>query len=210
MIRSAAVLSLAVSATVAAQDAPRTEFIVRKGNDTLAVERFSRDASTLSGTLSQSNGVRSEYVANLRADASVEHLEMQRTLPQGAAVTMSIDFVDTLVSAVVQQGAQSQKFAIATREKPLPFLVNSFALLEQIARANRTLGVGKSMKWTAARLGAADTASMTVTRPHADSLVISVPNGDLRLAVSNEGDVLGAIFPAQQWTIERKKVAAKP
>jgi hypothetical protein len=210
MIRRSFLLVAAMPFAARAQDA-RTEFIVRKGKDTLAVERFSRDAATLTltGTLSQSNGIRSEYVVNLRTDASVEHLEMQRQGPQGPAATLSIDFGDTLVNATADAGGQTQKFSLPTRAKPMPFLVNSFALAEQIARASH-LEVGKTMKWTAVRLGAGDTASMSVARPHADSVVISVPNGDLRLAVSKDGDVLGATFPAQQWTVERKKMTSKP
>jgi hypothetical protein len=88
--------------------------------------------------------------------------------------------------------------------KPNPFLINSFALMEQIARANR-LAVGKSARVIAVRLGAGDTATVTVSRPHADSVVVDAPQGAVRMAVSSDGDVMGAIFPAQQWVIERRK-----
>jgi uncharacterized protein YjlB len=49
-----------------------------------------------------------------------------------------------------------------------------------------------------------------VSRPHADSVVVDAPQGAIRMAVSADGDVLGAIFPAQQWVIERRKGTGKP
>jgi len=66
-----------------AQDSGQQQFIIRKGKDTIAVERFTRDAGTLQGQLSQSNGVKMEYVANLRPDHSVEHIELSRQGLQG-------------------------------------------------------------------------------------------------------------------------------
>ena len=198
----AALLALGTH-TALAQDSPRTEFILRKGKDTVAVERFSRDASTLTGLLSQTNGVKIEYVANLRADQSVEHIEMSRQGLQGPAVTLSIDFGDTLVSASFEAQGKKQSMIVATQTRPMPFLINSFALLEQIARASHP-AEGQKVKWLAARLGAGDTASISVTRGLADTVVVSAPNGDVKLQMSKAGDVIGGWFGPQQWTVERR------
>jgi hypothetical protein len=97
---------------------------------------------------------------------------------------------------------------LRTAAKPLPFLIQSFALAEQIVRASHPT-TGQTVRWTAVRLGAGDTASLSVARVHADSVVISVPQGDLRMAVSQAGDILGATFAPQQWVVERK-APAKP
>jgi hypothetical protein len=193
-----------VSGRAVAQDAPQSEFIIRKGKDTVAVERFTRDASLLTSQLSQTNGVKFEYVANLRPDQTVEHIEMSRQGLQGPAMTLSVDFGDTLVAAAFEAQGKKQQMSIATQTRPMPFLVISFALLEQIARASHPAEAQK-VKWIAVRLGAGDTASISVARGQADTLVISAPNGDIKLQLSKTGEVIGGWFGPAQWTIERKK-----
>src|SRR5437868_14223973 len=165
-LHAAATLLLIIglpSGRAAAQDPAQQEFIVRKGKDTVAVERFTRDAATLSGQLSQANGVKLEYVANLRSDHSVEHIEMSRQGLQGPAMTLSIDFGDTLISAAFEARGKKQQMSIPTQVRTIPFLVNSFAILEQIALASHP-AEGQKVKWIAARLGAGDTASISVSR----------------------------------------------
>jgi hypothetical protein len=208
LVRQAMVLTALVMAASSLGAQAQTEFLIRKGKDTVAVERFTRDGLTLSGTITQSNGLRSEYVANLRADHSVEHMEMSRQGTQGPAALLSIDFTDTLVKGSVTGGPQPVTMTLRTAAKPLPFLMQSFALAEQIVRASHPT-TGQTVRWTAVRLGAGDTASLSVARVHADSVVISVPQGDLRMAVSQAGDILGATFAPQQWVVERK-APAKP
>jgi|SRR5689334_17135699 len=192
-----------------AQDSGQQQFIIRKGKDTIAVERFTRDAGTLQGQLSQSNGVKMEYVANLRPDHSVEHIELSRQGLQGNAMTLSVDFGDTLVSATFESQGKKQQMNIPTQARTTPFLVNSFALLEQIAMASHP-AEGQKVKWIAARLGAGDTASISVTRGIADTIVVSAPQGDVKLAMSKAGDVVGGSFAPAQWVIERKASKVTP
>lgn len=203
-----ALLLLAVS-TAGAQDPAQQEFIIRKGKDTVAVERFTRDAGTLNGQLSQSNGVKVEYVANLRPDHSIEHIEMSRQGLQGPAVTLSVDFGDTLINAAFEAQGKKQQMTIPTQARTTPFLVNSFALLEQIALASHP-AEGQKVKWIAARMGAGDTASISVTRGMADTVVISAPNGDVKLAMSKAGEVVGGWFAPAQWVVERKGTKVAP
>src|SRR5919197_1010923 len=185
------------------QDPAQAQFIIRKGKDTVGVERFTRDASTLTGQLSLTSGVKVEYVANLRPDQTVEHLEMSRQGLQGTAVTLSIDFGDTLINASFEAQGKKQQMAIATQARPMPFLVNSFVLLEQIARASHP-AEGQKVKWLAVRLGAGDTASISVARGQADTVVVSAPNGDVKLVMSKSGEVVGGWFGPAQWMVERK------
>ena len=195
--------------TAGAQDAAQQQFIIRKGKDTVGIERFTRDAGTLSGQISQSNGVKVEYVANLRPDHSVEHIEFSRQGLQGPMVTLSVDFGDTLIHAEFAAEGKKQQMSLATLARPIPFLVASFALLEQIALASHP-AEGQKVKWIAARLGAGDTASISVTKGTADTVVISAPNGDVKLAMSRAGDVVGASFAPQQWVVERKGTKVTP
>ena len=202
----AATVLFALSAgSIAAQSPWKTEFIARKGKDTVSVERFTRDGLTLSGDITQSNGLHTEYVANLRPDHTVEHVEIQRQGPQGPAQTLSVDFADSLVKAEAQAGGQSQKFSLPTFKKPQPFLLVSFALFEQMVRASRP-ETGKSVSWVAVRLGAGDTITMNIDRVHPDSVVVTAGQVVVRLAVSKEGDLLGARYPTQDWVVERKAV----
>jgi hypothetical protein len=208
-VRQALIFGLTVATASSLGAQAQTQFLIRKGKDTVAVETFTRDGLTLTGNISQSNGLRSEYVANLRTNNSVEHIEMSRQGPQGPAALLSVDFADSVVKGSVTGGPQPVTLTLATSMKPLPFLMQSFALTEQIVRASHPT-TGQTVRWTAIRLGAGDTASMSVARVHADSVVISLPQGDLRLAVNQAGDILGATFAPQQWVIERSKAAAKP
>lgn len=203
------VLLTVASERATAQDPAPQQFIIRKGKDTIAVERFTRDAGTLQGQLSQSNGVKMEYVANLRPDHSVEHIELSRQGLQGNAMTLSVDFGDTLVSATFESQGKKQQMSIPTQARTTPFLVNSFALLEQIALASHP-AEGQKVKWIAARLGAGDTASISVTRGVADTIVVSAPQGDVKLAMSKAGDVVGGWFAPAQWVIERKSGKVTP
>ena len=207
---AAVLLALSIAANrVSAQDPAQQQFIIRKGKDTVAVERFTRDAGTLQGQLSQSNGVKVEYVANLRPDHSVEHIELSRQGLQGNALTLSVDFGDTLVKAAFESQGKKQEMSIATQLRTTPFLVNSFALLEQIALASHP-AEGQKVKWSAVRLGAGDTASISVSRGMADTIVVSAPQGDVKLAMSRAGEVVGGWFAPAQWVIERKSGKATP
>ena len=62
------------------------------------------------------------------------------------------------------------------------------------------------MSWVAVRLGAGDTITVNVERVHADSVVVTAGQVVVRLAVSADGDPLGATYPTQSWTVERKAV----
>ena len=202
-------LMVAAAAPGLAQDPAQQEFIIRKGKDTIAVERFTRDAATLQGLLTQSNGVKMEYVANLRPDHSVEHIELSRQGLQGPAMTLSVDFGDTLINAAFEAQGKKQQMTIPTQARTTPFLVASFALLEQIALASHP-AEGQKVKWIAARLGAGDTASISVSRGMADTVVVSAPNGDVKLVFSKAGDVVAGVFAPAQWVVERKTSRVTP
>jgi hypothetical protein len=68
------------------------------------------------------------------------------------------------------------------------------------------LTVGKSQSWTAVRLGAGDTTTLTVTRFHADSVLLAMSDIQLKLALSRAGEVIGGRHMNQDWLIERKTV----
>jgi hypothetical protein len=207
LARAAFLLVIAIAThALHAQQAPRSEFIVKKGKDTVAVEIFTRDASTLTSEIYQSAGVRTQYTINLRRDSSAQHVELTRQGRQGAGAGVSVHFADTLVTAVVSAGSEAEKFEFPTSPgKATPFLAVSFALAEQVVFASH-LAVGKSRVWTACRLAAGDTATLTVTRFHADSVLLAMAEMQIKLALSPKGEVIGGRHLGQDWLVERKTV----
>ena len=205
LLSRAALLALGTAAgrAIPAQQPARSEFIVKKGKDTVAVEIFTREANTLTSEIYQSNGVRTQYTLNLRPDASVQHVELSRQGRQGAGVGVSVHFADTLVTATMSAGGESEKLEFPSKGKATPFLAVSFALAEQVMLASR-LSVGGSRAWTAVRLGAGDTATLTVTRFHADSVLLAMSDVQLKLALSPKGEVIGGRHLGQDWLVERK------
>jgi hypothetical protein len=195
---------IVAAANLAAQPA-KSGFVIKKGNDTVAVELYSRDASSLTSEIYQSNGLRTQYTATLGSDATITYVEMSRQGRQGQGITVTVAFGDTLVTGTMTgSGGESERVAIPSRARKTPFLAVSFALCEQIVKANR-LDVGKTVKLTAFRLGAADTAALTLTRFHADSVLFAMPDVQLKIAVSAAGDVTGGRHMGQDWLIERRK-----
>jgi hypothetical protein len=188
-----------------AQQTPaRSEFIIRKGNDTVAVEVFSRDAGTLTSEIYQSTGVRTQFTYTFKPDNTPVHVDMMRQGAQGQPSNVSISFGDTLVTASGTVGGESGDAAISIRGRATPFLVASFALSEQIVRSAH-LELGKSATFTAMRLGAGDTTTLTVTRIHADSALLSMPGLQVKVCLSPKGDVVGGLHLTQGWTVERKQ-----
>ena len=186
------------------QQAPSSKFIITKGKDTVGIELFSRDAATLSSEIHLATGLRWQITANLRADNSVDHIEATRLTRQGVATGVTVHFGDTLVSAAIVAPGGSERAEVTTRGRAAPFLAISFALVEQLVQASHLEG-GKTAKRTVVRLGAGDTATLTISRFHPDSALFSTNDVELRVALSKQGEILGGRYVGQEWTFERKK-----
>lgn len=196
-------LVVAAPVVAAAQSAgPKPGFVITKGKDTVAVELYSRDGSTLTSDIYQTNGLRTQFTANLGQNGGVKYIEMTRQNPQGVGVGMTIAFGDTLTAVSISAPGENERMSVPSRH-PTPFLAFSFALCEQIVRASH-LEVGKSETWMAFRLGVGDTATLTVTRFHADSALLAMKDIRLKVATSAAGDVIGGRHLGQDWLIERR------
>jgi hypothetical protein len=188
--------------TAPGQSAKRSQFVITKGADTVAVEIFSRDANTLTSEIYQKNGLRTQYTMDLKPDSSVSHVEMTRVNPGGQSVGISIFILDSTVKAQVTAQGQTEQYEFPSRHA-IPMLAVSFALCEQIIQASH-LGAGKSASYTAIRLGAADTTNLTVTRFHQDSVLFSMQGAQLKASLGSKGEVTGGLHLGQGWTITRK------
>jgi hypothetical protein len=196
------IMALILGAPSAGAQAAQQSFTIRRGADTIAIENFSRDGGILTGDITQKNGTRIEYVAVLRPDKSVEHVDMTRKA-QGGSGALSIDLDEKQIQVAFTQGGTSEKASFAPGARPAPFLAVSFALSEQMIKA-AGLKPGQSVKWLALRLGAGDTATVTISRFHADSVSITMADVGLKVRVNSANDVVGGTHNTQPWIVERK------
>ena len=198
------IAALVVSIPLAAQQqqSKRSQFVITKGNDTVAVELFSRDANALTSEIYQTNGPRTQYTMDLKPDSSISHVEFTRVTQNSQSIGISIFFLDSTVKAQMSAAGQTEQFEFPSR-RAIPILVVSFALCEQIVHASH-LDVGKSATYTAVRLGAGDTTQLTVTRFHKDSVSFVMQGAQLKAALGSKGEIVSAVHLGQGWTISRK------
>jgi hypothetical protein len=180
----------------------RSQFVITKGKDTIAVEVFSRTASSLSSEIYQTNGPRFQYSIDLRPTGEVDHVELTRVTKAGQSFGVALFFLDTLVRGQFTAPGGAEEAAFPTRHG-VPFLAVSLALSEQILRAER-LAVGATSSLTAIRLGVADTVTLKLTRFHTDSVLFSMPDLQIKVATNAKGDVVGGVNMIGGWIAERK------
>jgi len=200
--RLAALIAIALPLAAQQQQAKRSQFVVTKGKDTVAIELFSRDGNALTSEIYQTNGPRTQYTMDLKPDSSISHVEFTRVTQNKQSVGISLFFLDSTVKAQMSAQGQTEQFEFASR-KAIPILVVSFALCEQIIHASH-LGVGKSATFTAIRLGAGDTTQLTVSRFHKDSVSFAMQGAQLKAALGSKGEIVGGVHLGQGWTITRK------
>ena len=195
-------LAAAVPLVAQQQQAKRSQFVITKGNDTVAIELFSRDGNALTSEIYQKNGPRTQYTMDLKPDSSISHVEFTRLTQNNQSIGISIFFLDSAVKAQMSAAGQTEQLEFPSR-RAIPILVVSFALCEQIVHASH-LDVGKSATYTALRLGAGDTTQLTVTRFHKDSVSFAMQGAQLKAALGSKGEITGGVHLGQGWTITRK------
>jgi hypothetical protein len=184
------------------QQSKRSQFVITKGKDTVAVELFSRDGNALTSEIYQTNGPRTQYTMDLKPDSSISHVEFTRVTQNNQSIGISIFFLDSTVKAQMSAQGQTEQLEFSSR-KAIPMLAVSFALCEQIVHASH-LGVGQSATYTAIRLGAGDTTQLAVTRFHKDSVSFVMQGAQLKAVLGTNGEIVGGVHLGQGWTITRK------
>jgi len=183
-------------------------FVLRRGNDTIAVERFTRTAGRISGELLiKQGGLRFRYVADLDSEGravKVENKVWMATDSTGAAPRQSavLTFEDA-VAVVAIEGGGTQR--IPTKTGVYAHINPSFALWEpMVAAAKRT---GKD-SFSAFTLSGGQTFDAKITFVGRDSALVDAPGGEVRLKVGPDGAILGGYIAAQGLTIERSEGTA--
>jgi hypothetical protein len=185
-------------------------FIIRHARDTVAVERFTRAAIKLEGTLTLRNAKRTSerYSAVIAPDATVPLIEVttregvdtgavRAKVVQRARVIFRED--SAAVDEMSDAGLMTRVFG--TEEGAVPYLNLSFALLEQALRRAREMPEPSRVAFF--NLGGGQTLTARISALGTDSLTLDI--GEIRylLRVDRQGRVLGGRIPVQDVIVER-------
>lgn len=192
--------------TAQAQEA--TAFLLLRGADTIAVERFTRSADRVdSELLFTAMGMRTTFSFFPRPDATVERLESayrqagaRRDSPPAQSAV--IHFVGDSAIADITTGTRTITQRLGSKTGALPYINPSFLLTEQFVRHASAIG-GDSVDVPGFLVAGGQTVPFTVLRKGRDSVVVRVAGVPSRLAVNAAGDVLGGSVPVQGLRIVR-------
>jgi hypothetical protein len=169
-------------------------FLVRLGNDTVAVEEFTRTPGRMEGRQvlrTPRTSVR-DYTAELRPDGTLQSFDVRfRPTLDGEVTTHArIDFgADTAVVRVTRGGAE-QSFRIPAPAGSIPFLSYSIALYELPIAYLRNVATD-SLVLAQVPIGGPDAFPLVVASRGADSAVVRNLAGENRLRIDESGRVLG-------------------
>lgn len=185
-------------------------FIISHARDTVAVERFTRAAIKLEGTLTLRNAKRTSerYSAVIAPDATVPLIEV--TIHEGvdtgtirAKVVQRARVIFKKDSAAVDEmsdaGLMTRVFG--TEEGAVPYLNLSFALLEQAVRRARVTPERSQVAFF--NLGGGQTLKARISPLGTDSLTLDIGDISYHLRVDRQGRVLGGRIPVQDVIVER-------
>ena len=190
-------------------------FVIRHAADTVAMERFTRTPTGLTGTLEIRNEKQTlqSYKAVVAPDASVALIEVtvkERPIKESEPrVVHSARVIFKEDSAAVddmsERGLQTRVFG--TERGAVPYLNLSFALLEQAVLRSRDPGAAAGQvplfNLGGGQVGGGQTLDAKVSPLGGDSVVIAIGNVEFRLRVDPRGRVLGGRIPAQNVEVER-------
>jgi hypothetical protein len=186
-------------------------FVIHHARDTVAIERFTRTATSLKGTLAirDQKQTNQSYAAVVAPDATLPLIEvtvregtdsggMRARVAQRARVIFKED--SAAVDEMGSQGIQTRLFA--TERGAVPYLNLSFALLEQAVQRARVSPDGSRVAFF--NLGGGQTISARLSPLGTDSLKLDIGNVEYRLRVDRSGRLLGGRIAAQEVVAERR------
>lgn len=200
MFRTSLVLAIAaaVATSLAAQSKEdHAGFIVTLGSDTVAVERYTRTATTLEGDL-VTRVPRTRiihYSAVLGRDGTVSRYEGSARFAADAPAApkspaAALTFGPDSVSIEIRIGDSTRSYRMAARSGAAPALGFSYALTEQLIRQWRA--TGKDSVWFDLVFpGARQPVPTYVARRSADSVAIDTFGNPAMARVDGAGRLLG-------------------
>ena len=190
-IASLLVITAAPVLAQAAQD--RGALVIRRGTDTLVVDRFIRVADTLRGSVQVKGQPRIDYLALLGPNESVRSLALAVFTPgapptaqplQRVRVAMHVD------TAVVETLAGTQR--VPTRTGAVPSFNNALAISELFTRRARGNGGVADIPYFAINGGM--TIDVRVRPLGTDSMTVTIAQQVERLKVDPSGRILGGVI----------------
>jgi hypothetical protein len=203
-----AILPLVFPAALASQTG---QFVVRLGRDTLAIEEYTRTADRLQGeqVVRSPRTVHRIYTVTFGPGGAAERYELVSHnvsgAPGPAETKATATFQGDSAVATLPRGDSTRTVRSRVGAGALPFLGQSFALVEEVARRARAAG-GDRFTMSMLVLGDTEPMPVTVTRGVADSLIMTLDGiGPLRARVDDQGRLLGVsgIGGTAQITVER-------
>jgi hypothetical protein len=206
-------------------------FVLRRGDDTIAVERFTRSGAELRGEITLRGSGRVAYRGALAPGALVREITF-RQLPAAGVNGLSTSSVLTFRGAAVTVTLRESnaRRAEPTRTVPtergaVPFANPSFALSEQIVRRARALHppARRPLATTASpaeprpadtvrvpvfAVAGGETLQAAVVWVGADSVALTLGGVEVRARVDPAGALRGAAVPSQGLIVERVAAAA--
>ena len=186
-------------------------FVVRRGHDTVATERFTRTPTRLEGTLTLRNPKRTaeRYSAVIAPDATLPLVEVtvlegtdsggaKPKIVQRARVIFKED--SAAVDEMGNAGIQTRVFG--TEAGAVPYLNLSFALLEQAVRRARAANSGSQVAFF--NLGGGQTLIAKLSPLGPDSLRLDIGDTRIHLRMDPSGQLLGGSIPVQDLVVERR------
>ena len=186
-------------------------FVVRHRQDTVAIERFTRTATRLEGTLTLRNRkmTTERYSAVVAPDGTLPLIEV--TIREGAdSGTVKARIVQrarvifkedsAAVDEIGEAGLATRVFG--TEAGAVPYLNLSFALLEQAVRRARAVDGGSRVPFF--NLGGGQTLVARITPLAGDSLRLDIGDTRIHLRFDGQGKLLGGRIPVQDVVFERK------
>lgn len=192
VLRLSTVLSIMLVGRLAAQSGTAA-FVTTLGQDTIAVERFSRTASTLEGDLvtrvPQTRIV--HYKATLAA-GQVTRFDLTARTPGGTAplfTTVTVFAPDT-ATLEIHRGDSTRTLKMAVHPGAVPFVFGSYALTEQ-AVMQAVAGHQDSVTIDLVANGARQALEMYVARHGRDSVAVDHFGTPGLARISPTGQLLG-------------------
>jgi uncharacterized protein len=189
----------------------QTTIVLRRGADTVSVERFTRTPTGVEGDMVvRAMGARLRYALRLTPDGLPDRLENRfwtaaddpaATPRQTAVLTFAGDTAVVHLTGPGQEATQR----IPSRAGAFAHVNPSFGLWEPVLAHARRHGVAAVPVFT---LTGGQTFEATISFVGSDSALIQAPGGVVRLALDAESRILGGHIPAQGLVIERTRDTA--
>ena len=182
-------------------------FLLRAKADTVVIERFTRSADTLQGSVSTKGLPRVDYVAALGADNTVRTLSLAVFASNAKADDVPMQRVRfTMQGDSAVADIAGRMLRIATKAGAIPWVNNSYALLELLTARARAAGGAAEVPLLVVSGGVTLT---TTSKPlGTDSLVVTIAGQEQHLRVDAKGRIGGGSVRSQQIEVIRVSGAA--